>query len=141
MSAQVGIAVQPAMSVQGKVLTSDDAGMTVASATRGRRDGYFTGAGLGTPTCRGVTQKAWNLEFQRNGITVVEPIMGVAFGRDYVVVSRETMSIRFEEGLPVALNGKRFAERVALMMQAKLRATTAGARRNGWIANAATEAH
>ncbi|MBL0291654.1 MAG: hypothetical protein IPQ15_13610 [Betaproteobacteria bacterium] len=78
------------MSVQGKVLTSDDAGMTVASATRGRRDAYFTGAGLGTPTCRRVARGAWNVEFQRNGITIAEPIMGVALGHDDVAVPRET---------------------------------------------------
>jgi len=35
--------------------------------------------------------------------------MGVAFWRDDVEVKREEVSVRFEEGVPVALNGMRFA--------------------------------
>ena len=38
---------------------------------------------------------------------IVQPIMGVAFWRDDVVVKAETVSVRFEEGRPVALNGVR----------------------------------
>ncbi|MBK9674137.1 MAG: argininosuccinate synthase [Betaproteobacteria bacterium] len=66
----------------------------------------------------GATHEAKDLEFLNKGITIVEPIMGVAFWRDDVAVARETVSIRFEEGLPVALNGKTFTDQVALLQEA-----------------------
>src|ERR1700716_249296 len=53
----------------------------------------------------GATHEAKDLEFLDKGIRIVEPIMGVAFWRDDVVVKPETVSIRFDEGRPVALNG------------------------------------
>ena len=40
---------------------------------------------------------------------IVEPIMGTAFWRDDVDVRREEVTVRFEEGFPVALNGSEFA--------------------------------
>jgi argininosuccinate synthase len=49
---------------------------------------------------------------------IVEPIMGVAFWRDDVPVAREEVTIRFDEGQPVALNGMTFADPVALMLEA-----------------------
>ncbi len=66
----------------------------------------------------GATHEAKDLEFLNKGITIVEPIMGVAFWRDDVAVAREMVSIRFEEGLPVALNGKTFTDQVALLQEA-----------------------
>jgi len=66
----------------------------------------------------GATHEAKDLEFLDSGIKIVEPIMGVAFWRDEVQIKRETVSIRFEEGRPVALNGKAFADEVALMTEA-----------------------
>jgi argininosuccinate synthase len=57
----------------------------------------------------GATHEAKDLEILNKGIAIVQPIMGVAFWRDDVDVKRETVSIRFEEGMPVALNGKTFA--------------------------------
>ena len=53
----------------------------------------------------GATHEAKDLEQLDAGIKIVEPIMGVAFWRDDVTVKRETVTVRFEEGLPVALNG------------------------------------
>ena len=44
--------------------------------------------------------------------------MGVAFWRDDVAIKAETVSVRFEEGRPVALNGATFADEVALMLEA-----------------------
>ena len=44
--------------------------------------------------------------------------MGVAFWRDDVAVAPETVTIRFEEGQPVALNGKTFADPVELLLEA-----------------------
>jgi argininosuccinate synthase len=66
----------------------------------------------------GATHEAKDLEFLNKGIKIVEPIMGVASWRDEVAVKPETVSIRFEEGRPVALNGKPFDDVVALMLEA-----------------------
>ena len=66
----------------------------------------------------GATHEAKDLEFLDVGIGIVKPIMGVAFWRDDVEVRRETVSVRFEEGVPVALNGREFADAVALFDEA-----------------------
>jgi argininosuccinate synthase len=66
----------------------------------------------------GATHEAKDLEFLNAGISIVNPIMGVAFWRDDVVVKAETVSVRFEQGLPVALNGRTFANTVALFEEA-----------------------
>src|SRR5258706_4405022 len=44
--------------------------------------------------------------------------MGVAFWREDVRVKAEKARVRFEAGVPVALNGQRFANAVALMGEA-----------------------
>src|SRR6516225_2056578 len=66
----------------------------------------------------GATHEAKDLEFLDRSIRIVEPIMGVAFWRDDVGVKPETVTVRFEEGRPVALNGATFANEVAMMTQA-----------------------
>jgi argininosuccinate synthase len=66
----------------------------------------------------GATHEAKDLEFLDHGIRIVEPIMGVASWRDDVKVGRETASVRFDEGRPVALNGESFDDEVALMLAA-----------------------
>ncbi|WP_341888364.1 argininosuccinate synthase [Variovorax sp. YR752] len=66
----------------------------------------------------GATHEAKDLEQLNSGVKIVQPIMGVAFWRDDVEVKREEVSVRFEEGQPVALNGKTFASAVELMMEA-----------------------
>jgi argininosuccinate synthase len=66
----------------------------------------------------GATHEAKDLELLNSGIKIVNPIMGVAFWKDEVVVKAETVSVRFEEGQPVALNGKTFANSVDLIMEA-----------------------
>ena len=66
----------------------------------------------------GATHEAKDLERLDRGITIVEPIMGVASWRDDVVVKRETVQIRFEEGHPVALNGMTFRDQVELVLEA-----------------------
>src|SRR5574337_561283 len=66
----------------------------------------------------GATHEAKDLEFLDKGIDIVVPIMGVAFWRDDVEVERETVSVRFEEGMPVALNGRSFASSVELFEEA-----------------------
>jgi argininosuccinate synthase len=66
----------------------------------------------------GATHEAKDLEFLNSGMHIVKPIMGVAFWRDEVAVPRETVSVRFEEGQPVAINGRSFASAVALFEEA-----------------------
>ncbi len=66
----------------------------------------------------GATHEAKDLESLDSGIRIVQPIMGVAFWRDDVAVKREEVTVRFDEGLPVALNGTEYANPVELMMEA-----------------------
>ena len=66
----------------------------------------------------GATHEAKDLEQLNTGIKIVQPIMGVAFWREDVSVKPETVTITFEEGEPVALNGVRFTDPVKLMMEA-----------------------
>ena len=66
----------------------------------------------------GATHEAKDLERLDTGVTIVEPIMGVAFWRDDVVVKREEVTVRFEEGTPVALNGMTFKDGVEMLMEA-----------------------
>jgi argininosuccinate synthase len=66
----------------------------------------------------GATHEAKDLEFLDKGMHIVAPIMGVAFWRDDVAVKRETVSVRFEEGVPVALNGRTFASALDLVLEA-----------------------
>jgi argininosuccinate synthase len=66
----------------------------------------------------GATHEAKDLEFLNSGMKIVEPIMGVAFWRDDVEVKREEVTVRFEEGRPVALNGVVYSDLVELMLEA-----------------------
>src|SRR6187401_1668092 len=66
----------------------------------------------------GATHEAKDLEQLNSGIKIVEPIMGVASWREDVSVKPEEVSVRFDEGVPVALNGHSFGDPVALMLEA-----------------------
>jgi argininosuccinate synthase len=66
----------------------------------------------------GATHEAKDLEHLSAGLHIVKPIMGVAFWREDVAVKAEPVSVRFDEGVPVALNGKTFANTVALFEEA-----------------------
>jgi argininosuccinate synthase len=66
----------------------------------------------------GATHEAKDLEQLNSGIKIVQPIMGVAFWRDEVQVKAEEVTVRFEEGRPVALNGTEYSDSVELMMEA-----------------------
>jgi len=66
----------------------------------------------------GATHEAKDLEHLNKGATIVEPIMGAAFWRQDVKIAPETVSMRFVEGMPVALNGVSYDDPVALMMEA-----------------------
>jgi argininosuccinate synthase len=66
----------------------------------------------------GATHEAKDLEFLNKGITIVQPIMGAAFWREDVAVRPETVTIRYEEGHPVALNGHTFSDALAMFTEA-----------------------
>ena len=66
----------------------------------------------------GATHEAKDLEHLDSGLQIVQPLMGVAFWRDEIEVKRERVSVRFDEGLPVALNGQEFGSTVDLLMEA-----------------------
>jgi argininosuccinate synthase len=66
----------------------------------------------------GATHEAKDLEFLNKGITIVQPIMGVASWRDDVPVKAEAVTVRFDEGRPVALSGRSFDDAVELLLEA-----------------------
>lgn len=66
----------------------------------------------------GATHEAKTLEDLNAGLDIVEPIMGVAAWRDEVDVPTEEVSVRFEAGRPVAINGVEFDDPVALVYEA-----------------------
>ena len=66
----------------------------------------------------GATHEAKDLEHLETGIKIVEPIMGVASWRENVSVTPEEVTLTFEEGRPVALNGRHVGDEVELMLEA-----------------------
>ncbi|MFC3339530.1 argininosuccinate synthase [Paracandidimonas soli] len=66
----------------------------------------------------GATHEAKDLEYLNAGIKIVKPIMGVAFWRDDVEVKAEEVTVRYEEGRPVALNGVEYSDSVELILEA-----------------------
>ena len=66
----------------------------------------------------GATHEAKDLERLDTGIKIVQPIMGAAFWREDEGIKPETVTIRYEEGDPTALNGRTFDDPVALMLEA-----------------------
>ena len=66
----------------------------------------------------GATHEAKALEELSTGMEIVAPIMGVAHWDPAVTIEAEDVTIRFEEGWPVAINGTTFAEHVELVVEA-----------------------
>jgi argininosuccinate synthase len=66
----------------------------------------------------GATHEAKDLELLSSSMRIVVPIMGAAFWRDDVEIKREEIAVRFDEGFPVALNGKEIADPVEMMLEA-----------------------
>jgi argininosuccinate synthase len=66
----------------------------------------------------GATHEAKDLEFLDRGVSIVNPIMGVASWRSDVDIEPETVSVRFEDGEPVALNGRSFDTALELFSEA-----------------------
>lgn len=66
----------------------------------------------------GATHEAKELEFLNSSVKIVNPIMGVKFWDEAVRVPAEEVTLRFERGLPVAINGATFGSQVELMLEA-----------------------
>jgi argininosuccinate synthase len=66
----------------------------------------------------GATHEAKDLELLGTSMTIVEPIMGVAFWDPDVGIEPETVTIEFARGLPVAINGRTIADPVELIRTA-----------------------
>lgn len=66
----------------------------------------------------GATHEAKNLENLDASIEIVTPIMGVKFWDSSLSIASEDVKIEFVQGRPVAINGQRFSDVVALMNEA-----------------------
>ena len=66
----------------------------------------------------GATHEAKDLESLDASIEIVTPIMGVKFWDPSVSIAAEDVKIEFVQGRPVAINGQRFSDVVALMNEA-----------------------
>ncbi|AGX87091.1 argininosuccinate synthase [Candidatus Symbiobacter mobilis] len=66
----------------------------------------------------GATHEAKDLERLDHGIRIVEPIMGVPFWKSDVTIAPEEVTVRFEAGRPVALQGVEYPDLVALLLEA-----------------------
>ncbi|MGL3804879.1 argininosuccinate synthase [Paeniglutamicibacter sp. R2-26] len=66
----------------------------------------------------GATHEAKTLELLNTSLESVEPIMGVRYWDESVEVKTEDVSITFEAGRPVAINGVEFPNSVALVDEA-----------------------
>jgi argininosuccinate synthase len=66
----------------------------------------------------GATHEAKDLERLDRGMNIVAPIMGVAHFRTDIAVPAEKVTVQFESGLPVALNGERFGSLLDLFIEA-----------------------
>jgi argininosuccinate synthase len=66
----------------------------------------------------GATHEAKTLEHLNVSLETVEPLMGVKFWDPSVEIATEDVALTFEAGYPVAINGKRFADPVDLVLEA-----------------------
>src|SRR5207244_2404915 len=84
---------------------------------RGLEDGtsvekaYSTDANL-----LGATHEAKDLELLSTSMKIVEPIMGIAFWT--ADIEPEVVTVAFQNGLPVALNGEEIADQVEILRRA-----------------------
>jgi argininosuccinate synthase len=66
----------------------------------------------------GATHEAKRLEHLDVSIEIVDPIMGVRFWDPTVEIATEDVTIAFEQGRPVRINGQEFASAVELVREA-----------------------
>jgi argininosuccinate synthase len=65
----------------------------------------------------GATHEAKDLEHLDKNMRIVDPIMGVAAYRSDVAVKSEEVTLAFENGLPVSINGRRYASLFELFLE------------------------
>jgi argininosuccinate synthase len=66
----------------------------------------------------GATHEAKDLEFLDKGMHIVQPIMGVRHWDPAVKIEAEQVTVAFEKGWPVSINGVSYEDRVALVLEA-----------------------
>ena len=66
----------------------------------------------------GATHEAKSLEYLDTSLEIVSPIMGVRFWDPEVEIETEDVTVEFDKGHPVRINGKTFASPVDLVMEA-----------------------
>jgi argininosuccinate synthase len=66
----------------------------------------------------GATHEAKSLEYLDTSLEIVSPIMGVRFWDPEVDIETEDVTVEFDKGRPVRINGKTFASPVDLVMEA-----------------------
>lgn len=66
----------------------------------------------------GATHEAKTLEFLNQSMEIVQPIMGVRFWDESINIPAEDVTISFNQGFPVAINGKTFSSNVDLVKEA-----------------------
>jgi argininosuccinate synthase len=66
----------------------------------------------------GATHEAKTLENLDASLEIVEPIMGVRFWDESIKIATEDVTITYNQGIPVAINGKDFSDVVELMQEA-----------------------
>jgi argininosuccinate synthase len=66
----------------------------------------------------GATHEAKRLEYLDTSMEIVTPIMGVRFWDPEVEIAAEDVTVEFEHGRPVRINGRSFADAVELVHEA-----------------------
>ncbi len=66
----------------------------------------------------GATHEAKTLEHLDVSLETVQPIMGVKFWDPSVAIETEDVTVRFDQGRPVAINGESYADPVQLVLRA-----------------------
>ncbi|MCC6217845.1 MAG: argininosuccinate synthase [Polyangiaceae bacterium] len=66
----------------------------------------------------GATHEAKDLERLDRGVRIVEPIMGVPFWRAETKIDAEEITVRWEQGRPTELCGRRYASELELFLEA-----------------------
>jgi argininosuccinate synthase len=66
----------------------------------------------------GATHEAKDLEFLNQGLHLVQPIMCAKFWDPSVQIPTEQVTVEFEAGFPIAINGERFETKVDLVYKA-----------------------